>query len=143
MILKIYFEDFDYWVEDWQIAEAVADTFRRSKSIEGLKAVRDDNSLEMFILEQIKQGNIDEDYIKSNWWDEIKEYWYEDFRKEKFYDAFDDIIKWNEASTGVPKKDLSPAETVRLRKLANMVNDGSIAMQEIRLKSLIEKENIK
>lgn len=61
----------------------------------------------------------------------------------KLSDAFDAIIKWNEKATGVPKKDLSPAETVRLRKLANMVNDGSIAMQEIRLKSLIEKENIK
>lgn len=137
MILKIYFEDFDYWIEDWQIAEAVADTFRRNKNIDGLKAVREDNSLEKFILEQIKQGNIDEDYIKSNWWDEIKEYWYEDLKKEKFYDAFDDIIKWNEKATGVQKKDLSPAEIVRLRKLANMVNDGTIAMEEIRLKNLI------
>ena len=58
-------------------------------------------------------------------------------------DCFDDIIKWYEASTGVPKKDLSPAEIVRLRKLANMVNDGSIIMEQIRLESLIEKESIK
>lgn len=55
-------------------------------------------------------------------------------------DCFDDIIKWNEKATGVPKKDLSPAQIARLRKLANMVNDGSIIMEEIRLKSLIEKE---
>lgn len=61
----------------------------------------------------------------------------------KLSDAFDDIIKWNEKATGVPKKDLSPAEIVRLRKLANMVNDGSIIMEELRLKSLIEKESIK
>ena len=61
----------------------------------------------------------------------------------KLSDAFDDIIKWNEERTGVPKKDLSPAEIVRLRKLANMVNDGSIIMEELRLKSLIEKESIK
>ena len=61
----------------------------------------------------------------------------------KLSDAFDDIIKWYEASTRVPKKDLSPAEIVRLRKLANMVNDGSIIMEELRLKSLIEKESIK
>ena len=56
-------------------------------------------------------------------------------------DCFDDIIKWYEASTGVPKKDLSPVEIIRLRKLANMVNDGSIIMEEIRLKSLIERES--
>lgn len=56
-------------------------------------------------------------------------------------DSFDDIIKWYEASTGVQKKDLSPAEIVRLRKLANRLNDGSIIMEEIRLKSLIEGEN--
>lgn len=59
----------------------------------------------------------------------------------EFYDAFDDIVKWHEKATGVPKKDLSPAEIVRLRKLADRVNDGSIIMEEIRLESLIEREN--
>ena len=56
-------------------------------------------------------------------------------------DCFDDIIKWYEASTGVEKKDIELKELVRLRKLANMVNDGSIIMEEIRLKSLIERES--
>ena len=58
-----------------------------------------------------------------------------------YYDAFDDIIKWNEERTGVPKKDLSPAEIVRLRKLADRVNDGSIIMEQIRLENLIERES--
>lgn len=58
-------------------------------------------------------------------------------------DCFDDIIKWYEASTGVEKKDIELKEIVRLRKLANMVNGGSIIMEEIRLKSLIERENNK
>ena len=56
-------------------------------------------------------------------------------------DSFDSIIKWYEASTGIEKKDIELKEIVRLRKLANMVNDGSIIMEEIRLKSLIEREN--
>jgi hypothetical protein len=55
-------------------------------------------------------------------------------------DSFDSIIKWHEASTGIQKKDLSPAEIVRLRKLSDMVDDGSIIMEEIRLKSLVEGE---
>ena len=58
-------------------------------------------------------------------------------------DSFDAIIKWNEEATGVQKKDLSPAEIVRLRKLADRVNDGSIIFEELRLESLIEKESMK
>lgn len=55
-------------------------------------------------------------------------------------DSFDSIIKWYEASTGVGKKDLSPADIVRLRKLADRVDNGSIVMEEIKYKSLIKKE---
>lgn len=56
-------------------------------------------------------------------------------------DKFDEIVKWYETSTGVKKEDIGLKEIVRLRKLANMINSGAAEMEELKSKSLTEKEN--
>lgn len=79
----IYYDDLDYEydVSDKQIAEAVADAFRRRRDVAGLKTSREDNSLEKFI--ELEYGFIPEEHIKDEWLEDIKDYWYKDAEYER------------------------------------------------------------
>ena len=58
-------------------------------------------------------------------------------------DSFDEVMEWYCKKYNTNKDQLSLREIVRLKKMASKIDSGEYIMEEMKINSLLEKENEK
>ena len=58
-------------------------------------------------------------------------------------DSFDEVMEWYCKKYNTNKDQLSLREIVRLQKMASKIDNGEYIMEEMKINSLLEKENAK